>query len=271
MSTGGHRTGLGARDQRQEKHRGCSSLPPVPCSAPASLPWGGELPVPLPAPAALLTGARCRPQRPWGSSSLHPYAKRVGCIPSTIQALNATRSFPPLAQAVECFLRGYLVDFVRHEISGDPALRALWQLRVPGGKTSWPACAHLRQGTKLCVQASSMFATYWFSRGLGCPPPGRECSGAAHPWCHRAGKALAFSSRLGHMYRKALRCRAALCSMELARFACGRTCSRQGASIAGREGGRTPGQAGTRAQHPPRLPGTPFNYTHMRLPTYTRP
>ena len=34
---------------------------------------GCELPVPLPAPAALLTDGRCRPQRPWGSSSLPPY------------------------------------------------------------------------------------------------------------------------------------------------------------------------------------------------------
>ena len=36
---------------------------------------GWELPVPLPAPAALLTDGRCRPQRPWGSSSLPPYQK----------------------------------------------------------------------------------------------------------------------------------------------------------------------------------------------------
>ena len=33
---------------------------------------GWELPVPLPAPTALLPGGRCRPQRPWGSSSLPP-------------------------------------------------------------------------------------------------------------------------------------------------------------------------------------------------------
>ena len=36
---------------------------------------GWELPVPLPAPTALLPGGRCRPQRPWGSSSLPPYQK----------------------------------------------------------------------------------------------------------------------------------------------------------------------------------------------------
>ena len=40
-----------------------------------SLSLGRELPVPLPALAALLTGGRCRPQRPWGSSSLPPYQR----------------------------------------------------------------------------------------------------------------------------------------------------------------------------------------------------
>ena len=39
------------------------------------LPLGWEPPVPLPAPAALPTGGRCRPQRPWGGSSLPPYHK----------------------------------------------------------------------------------------------------------------------------------------------------------------------------------------------------
>ena len=34
---------------------------------------GWKQPMPLPAPAALLTGGRCRPQHPWGSSSLPPY------------------------------------------------------------------------------------------------------------------------------------------------------------------------------------------------------
>ena len=32
--------------------------------------------MPLPAPTALLPGGRCRPQRPWGSSSLPPYQKK---------------------------------------------------------------------------------------------------------------------------------------------------------------------------------------------------
>ena len=34
--------------------------------------------MPLPAPPVLLTGGRCRPQRPWGSSSLPPYQKEDG-------------------------------------------------------------------------------------------------------------------------------------------------------------------------------------------------
>ena len=38
---------------------------------------GWELPVPLPGPAALLTGGRRRPQRPWGSNSLPPYQKQA--------------------------------------------------------------------------------------------------------------------------------------------------------------------------------------------------
>ena len=50
---------------------------PVPCSACTASPSvssGWELPVPLPAPAALLTGGRCCPQRTtWGSSSLPPH------------------------------------------------------------------------------------------------------------------------------------------------------------------------------------------------------
>ena len=54
-----------------------SPAPRSPDNADASFSLGWELPVPLPAPTALGTGGRCRPQRPCGSSSLPPYQMQM--------------------------------------------------------------------------------------------------------------------------------------------------------------------------------------------------
>ena len=66
---------------------------PLECRAVLPAGWwrslGWDLPVPLPAPAALLMGGRCRPQRPWGSSSL-PHTRYSG-VPELAEGRRSMR------------------------------------------------------------------------------------------------------------------------------------------------------------------------------------
>ena len=137
--------------------------------------WG--LPVPLPAPAALLTGGDAPPQRPRGSSSLPLYKEAVPrlaparpslpCPPADWLAAHA-RALPAAAQG---HLRpGHLSGEGQLPRPADARPRALqvgahtavpWRERAAINTSSWRSWRCGRRGAALLVAAAPMHAPGW--------------------------------------------------------------------------------------------------------------